>query len=95
MLDVLTVYRDRKPYPHKLIDAVKMYSLDTNNTHRALDDARVTFRLLCEMGKEFDDLERYVNLFGYNPKYGVSGPKISSVKYLPQGYYRFKKLYEI
>ncbi|MCL2153713.1 MAG: exonuclease domain-containing protein, partial [Oscillospiraceae bacterium] len=94
MLDVLTVYRDRKPYPHKLIDAVSMYSLDTNNAHRALDDARVTFELLSEMGKELDDLEHYINLFGYNPKYGVSGPKISSVKYLPQGYDRIKKLYE-
>ena len=95
MLDVLTVYKDRKPYPHKLSDAVRMYSLDSAQSHRALDDTRITFRLLCEMGKEFDDLEHYINLFGYNPRYGVSGPKISSVRYLPQGYDRFKKLYEI
>ena len=94
MLDVLTVYRDRRPYPHKLSDAVSMYSLDTNSSHRALDDARVTYQLLCEMGKESDDLGRYINLFGYNPKYGVNGSKISSVKYLPQGYDRAKKLYE-
>ena len=94
MLDMLTVYKDRKPYPHKLSDAAQIYSLETNKIHRALDDAKVTFELLCEMGKELDDLEHYINLFGYNPKFGVSGPKISSVKYLPQGYDRIKKLYE-
>ena len=95
MLDALTIYKDRKPYPHKLSDAAQDYMLDVKSSHRALDDARLTFELLCAMGKESDDLERYVNLFGYNPKYGVSGPKISSVRYLPQGYDRFKKLYEI
>ena len=30
------------------------------------------------------DLDRYVDLFGYSPKYGVSGPRIGSVRYLPQ-----------
>ena len=94
MLDVLTVYKDRKPYPHKLSDAVGAYSIEISNSHRALDDVSATFKLLCEMGRELDDLENYVNLFGYNPKYGVSGPKISTVKYLPQGYDRRKKLYE-
>lgn len=94
MYDVLTVYKDRRPYPHKLSDAANMYSLDMQSSHRALGDARITFELLCEMGKESDDLERYVNLFGYNPKYGVSGSKISSVTYLPQGYDAVNKLYE-
>ena len=94
MLDALTVYKDRKPYPHKLSDAAIAYSLSTDNAHRAYADAKVTFELLCEMGRESDDLFRYVNLFGYNPKYGVSGSKISSVRYLPQGYDRVRKLYE-
>ena len=94
MLDALTIYRDRRPYPHKLSDAVLMYSLSNSANHRALDDARTTFELLCKMGEESDDLERYVNLFGYNPKYGINGPKISSVKYSPQGYGLTKKLYE-
>ena len=95
MHDALTIYKDRKPYPHKLSDAANAYSLDNENTHRALDDAKVTFELLCEMGKESDDLEHYVNLFGYNPKYGVNGQRISSVKYLPQTYDSDRKLYEI
>ena len=95
MLDALTVYRDRKPYPHKLSDAAQDYVLESKNSHRALDDARLTFELLCALGEESDDLERYVNLFGYNPKYGVSGQKISSVRYLPQKYDSDMKLYEL
>jgi DNA polymerase-3 subunit epsilon len=94
MLDALTVYKDRKPYPHKLGDAVKAYSLHTINTHRAIDDVKATFELLSKIGQEADDLDRYVNLFGYNPKYGVSGSRISSIRYLPQGYDVKKKLYE-
>jgi len=94
MLDLLTIYRDRRPYPHKLTDAAQMYSLDRNGTHRALSDAQTTLSLLCKMWNELDDIMHYVNLFGYNPKYGVSGSKISSVRYLPQGYDRTKKLYE-
>ena len=95
MLDVLTVYRDRKPYPHKLSDAVEAYSIDAGDAHRALDDARMTYDVLRKMGEEEDDLINYVNLFGYNPKYGVSGQKISSVQYTPQNYDAVKKLYEI
>jgi len=94
MLDALTVYKDRRDYPHKLSDAVDAYSLATQNTHRAIDDARATLELIRAMEAEQDDLDRYVNLFGYNPKYGVSGPRISSVNYAPQGYGRIKKLYE-
>ena len=94
-LDAMTVYKDRRPYPHKLSDAASAYGLSLDNAHRALDDTRVTFELLCEMAKEADDLHKYIDLFGYNPKYGISGPKISSVKYLPQGFNCEKKLYSI
>lgn len=94
MLDALTVYKDRRPYPHKLSDAVAAYSLKTQNTHRAIDDAKATLELMNAMAEEKDDLDRYINLFGYNPRYGVSGPKISSIKYLPQPYDSIKKLYE-
>jgi len=94
MLDALTVYKDRKPYPHKLADAAVAYSIDMQNAHRALDDTKATYDLLCEMDKEINDLTKYINLFGYNPKYGVSGTKIGSVKYLPQPYNNTKKLYE-
>lgn len=94
MLDALTIYKDRRPYPHKLCDAVESYHLNGQNTHRAIDDARATWELLCAMQEEYADLERYINLFGYHPKYGVSGPRISSVTYRAQGFNSNKKLYE-
>lgn len=94
MLDALTVYKDRRPYPHKLSDAVAAYALRSQNTHRAIDDAYATYELLCAMDAECPDLDRYINLFGFNPRFGVSGRPISSVRYLPQGYEASSKLYE-
>ncbi len=96
-LDLLTVYRDRHPYPHKLCNAIEVYGLADKvcNSHRAIDDVRATVEVLREMCKECGDLERYVNLFGYSPKYGVSGPRIGSISYKPQGYQNAKKLYEL
>ena len=95
-LDVLTVYRDRRDYPHKLSDAITAYSLGDQavNSHRAMDDARAAARLLEAMGAERDDLDRYVNLFGTHPKYGLSGRKIASVTYRIQPYQRTLPLYE-
>lgn len=95
MLDALTVYKDRRDYPHKLANAIEAYGLRGENTHRAIDDAKATLELLEAMAAEEDDLKKYVNLFGYNPKYGVSGPQISSVCYRPQGYDRRCKLYDL
>lgn len=94
MLDVMTVYKDRRPYPHKLRDAIESYRIQGQNTHRALDDAKATWALLCAMQAEADDLDRYVNLFGYHPGYGISGPRISSVTYRPQALCPGKKLYD-
>lgn len=94
LLDALTIYKDRHPYPHKLSDAIAYYSLCTQNTHRAIDDAKATLELLCAMESEYNDFEKYINLFGYNPKYGISGSKISSVRYVPQEYNPTRKLYD-
>lgn len=94
MLDALTVYRDRREYPHRLSDAIAAYALEVQNAHRAIDDAEAALALLYAMEKERDDLDRYINLFGYNPKYGVSGQRISSVTYLPQKFSGLKKLYD-
>lgn len=95
-LDLLTVYRDRRDYPHKLKDAIAAYRLQDRvvNSHCAIDDVKATVEVMKEMAAECDDLHLYLNLFGYNPKYGVQGSKISSVRYLPQPYIRQKKLYE-
>ena len=95
-LDLLTVYRDRHSYPHRLCSAIEVYGLSGKvvNSHRAVDDVLATVAVMEEMEKEKNDLERYVNLFGYNPKYGPPKPQIGSVRYEPQPYQRQKLLYE-
>lgn len=87
-LDSLTVYKDRRPYPHKLANAILAYDLGgkVQNSHRAIDDVLALFEVLKAMDEERDDLASYVNLFGYNPKYGVSGSRIVGVRYEPQGF---------
>ena len=94
-LDLLTVYKDRKPYPHKLCNAIEAYGLSGKvvNSHRAVDDVIATVAVMEEMEKEKADLERYVNLFGFNPKYGVDGKPIGTVTYKPQPYNPTKPLY--
>jgi len=87
-LDLLTVYRDRHSYPHRLCNAIEVYGLTGKvvNSHRAVDDVIATVAVMEEMEKEKDDILNYVNLFGYNPKYGVEGKPIGSVTYKPQPY---------
>ena len=94
-LDLLTVYKDRRSYPHKLCNAIEAYGLSDQvvNSHRAVDDVIATVAVMEEMEKEHADLERYVNLFGYNPKYGVDGKPIGTVTYKPQPYNPTKPLY--
>ena len=96
-LDLLTVYRDRHDFPHKLCSAIEQYGLSGKvvNSHRAVDDVIATVAVMEEMEKEKDDLLRYVNLFGYNPKYGVEGKPIGSVTYKAQPYHPRKPLYEV
>ena len=85
-LDLLTVYKDRRPFPHKLCSAIEAYGLSGQvvNSHRAIDDVLATVAVMQSMASERDDLECYVNLFGYNPKYGIDGKPIGSVTYKPQ-----------
>ena len=63
------------------------------NSHRAVDDVIATVAVMEEMEKERDDLLNYVNLFGYNPKYGVGGKPIGSVTYKPQKFDPIQPLY--
>ncbi len=87
-LDLLTVYRDRRSYPHRLCNAIDSYGLTGKvvNSHRAVDDVLATLEVMKAMEQERPDLERYINLFGYNPKYGIDGKAIGSVTYKPQGF---------
>ena len=94
-LDLLTVYKDRRPYPHKLCSAIDAYNLADKvvNSHRAIDDVLATVAVMEAMIAEKDDLESYVNLFGYNPKFGIGGKPIGSVTYKPQPYNSSLPLY--
>ncbi len=87
-LDLLTVYKDRRPFPHKLCNAIEAYGLAGKvvNSHRAVDDVIATAAVMEAMCAEKDDLLNYVNLFGYSPKYGISGKPIGSITYKPQGF---------
>ncbi len=95
-LDLLTVYKDRHAFPHKLCSAIEAYGLSDKvvNSHRAIDDVIATVAVMEAMEAEKNDLERYVNLFGYNPKYGIEGKTIGSVTYKPQPYNSTRPLYE-
>ena len=96
-LDLLTVYKDRRSYPHKLCNAIEAYDLSGKvvNSHRAVDDVRATVEVMKCMEQEREDLCRYINLFGYNPKYGISGKPIGSVTYKPQAFDPVAPLYEL
>ena len=45
-LDLLTVYKDRRPYPHKLCNAIEAYGLTGKvvNSHRAVEIGRASCR---------------------------------------------------
>ena len=96
-LDLLTVYRDRRDFPHKLTSAIDAYGLTGKvvNSHRAVDDVIATVAVMEAMEAEKDDLHRYVNLFGYSPKYGLEGKPIGSVAYKAQPYSRRVPLYDL
>lgn len=96
-LDLLTVYKDRHSYPHKLCNAIDTYGLTGSvvNSHRAVDDVIATVAVMKAMENEKNDIVRYVNLFGYNPKYGVDGKPIGSVTYRPQGFDPAQPLYTL
>ena len=87
-LDLLTVYKDRASYPHKLCNAIAHYGLQDKvvNSHRAVDDVIATVEVMKAMEEEKDDIMRYVNLFGYHPTYGLGSKPIGSVTYKPQPY---------
>jgi DNA polymerase-3 subunit epsilon len=48
------------------------------------------------MSNEKHDIDKYINLFGYNPKFGAPKDKIKNVTYKPQPYLNEigKPLYE-
>lgn len=84
LLDVMAIYKDRHPYPHRLESAVNTYNIVNEDAHRALDDAKATLYVLVKMIEQRDSAEKYINVIGYNPRYGPSEYKAPHVSYVPQ-----------
>ena len=77
---------DKKNYGHRLVSAIKNLKVDNaENTHRALDDAKATYEVLRKLfGIKESNFSDYINVVGYNPKYGVSGEWVKTVTYIGQ-----------
>lgn len=84
ILDIMAIYKDRHPYPHRLENAVEKYQVEIKSTHRALDDVKATLGLLVKLINERDTIMKYVNVIGYNPKYGPAKFKAPHVTYVAQ-----------
>ena len=86
-LDTMSVLKDRKDYPHRLVNAVKHYNIEEVNFHRAIDDTKALYDVTLAMKSERNDLKEYINVFGYNPKYGVGGIRFPFIVYKSQPYH--------
>lgn len=93
-LDTLTIFKDRSGYPHRLENMVEHYDLEDVNFHRAIDDARALRKSLQKLRDERNDIKEYVNIFGYNPRYGVTGKKFLFITYARQPYFNGLKSYK-
>ena len=58
-IDLLTVYKDRRSFPHKLCNAIDAYGLSDQvvNSHRAVDDVLATVAVMEAMERERNDLQ--------------------------------------
>lgn len=90
MLDVMAIYKDRYAFPHRLENASKTYDVYREDAHRALEDVKMTYDVLLKMQVERDCLKDYVNIIGYNPKYGPNKFKAPHVTYKAQDGRRLK-----
>lgn len=97
-LDTLTIYRDRRRYPHKLENVIAEYGLagKVENSHREVDDCKALYEAAKKMEEEKPDFDRYINLFGFLKKYGPEEHPFKKVTYGPQDFQNFdnKTLYE-
>ena len=71
---------EEKKYEIKLIpEAVEDYKKLDGSVKKDVDK---------KMKEERDDLLDYVNVFGYNPKYGVSGKRFEFIEYKSQKFHQ-------
>lgn len=82
VLDLLTITRDRKEYPHKLFQCLEYWGVDGENSHRALDDTKATYALFKALMLEEFNPQVYVNRFGVYKS--LNGFKFPHIKYVKQ-----------
>jgi len=85
LLDMLSVYKDYYPYPHRLENAIETLQVPFENTHRALDDVLATVEVFKIMHAK-EDLSPFINVIGYNPKFGLNGLRFDHIEYYEQPY---------
>lgn len=84
IIDVLTMFRDLYPAPHKLTHAVEYFSIQEKNTHRALDDVISTWEVFKKIRDEYQKSDQlFINVIGYNPSFGNRQLKLSQLKQIP------------
>ncbi len=67
-LCTLTIGRNRRPAPHKLLSLVAAYGLPPRPAHRALDDVLMTVELVRAMAAE-GPLTQYLNRAGWDSRF--------------------------
>jgi len=82
-IDVLTITRDMKKFPHKLIDCLKHWEIEYGQLHRALDDTKATYQLFRKLMSKNYMPQAYVNRFGYRYK---PRREFKQIKYIHQNF---------
>lgn len=92
VLDTVTITRDRKPFPHRLVDLKAHYKLlddDESQLHTAHYDTLLLVHLFYSLLNERNNLEQYINVIGVPPKKSIMGYKLPSVKYVEQPWFHY------
>lgn len=85
ILDVMMIYKDFYSFPWKLEAAIERLQVYGINSHRASDDAKATYNLFMKLVKStVYKVDAYVNVIGYNKKYGLQGEKFPHITYVTQ-----------
>ena len=90
ILDTITVARDRKPFPHKLIDMMYHYNTHPDaNFHRADVDVSVLIEVFYSMLHEKNDIHCYLDVIGIPPKKKLMGYCLPTIRYKIQPWFHY------
>jgi len=93
ILDTITVARDRKEFPHKLIDMMHHYNTNVDaNLHRADVDVSVLINVFYSMLHEKNDITYYLNVIGVPPKKDIMGYQLPGIRYKDQPWFHVGKI---